>query len=103
VPHAKISDKPSRKTLLNNKLRFGTQKNAWEDEHVREWWDLLKPNITAVLAVLRMNTITENLTTEKAAKKYNILQRRCVLVMFWRRRLYGSEAEENRVNTSCRC
>jgi len=33
------------------------RKIAWEDEHVREWWDLLKPNITAVLAVLRMNTI----------------------------------------------
>jgi hypothetical protein len=48
------------------------RKIAWEDEHVREQWDLLKPNITAVLAVLRMNTITGNLTTGKAAKKYNI-------------------------------
>ena len=72
MPHAEISDKPPRKTLLNNKLRFGNRKIAWEDEHVREQWDLLKPNITAVLAILRMNTITGNLTTEKAAKKYNI-------------------------------
>jgi hypothetical protein len=53
VSDAKISDEPPRKTILNNKLRFGRQKNVWEEVYVREWWDLLKPNTTAVLAVLR--------------------------------------------------